>query len=420
MDSTSTRKPRVLMFAPACIPATQPEAIVNANLAKAFVEAGWGIDIISLQNYGTWYPKSDDLWAEVVPFVHFVPDEPKGKRNELVSILKFAAYSRLAVRQRGWTIQAFETAKKLASRNRYDLILSRSLPGSAHLPALLLSRRTGIPWIANWNDPYPPQKHPPPYGDGPESPLYRGDMKTLPAIAKAANWHTFPCERLRALMCSYMEGDVQARSSVIPHIAVNPASPSQRSSDTFTICHAGSLRPPRDARAFLEGVKRFASGLESPKICVRFIVEQPDHVNQVAAEVGIRNLVVIEQPKPYEQMHAALDDCDVLAIIEAPMKEGVFLPSKFVDYAQTGRPILAVSPTVGTLVDLLTEHGGGIAVDGQSSAAIADGIQLLFDSWKAGTLQESHGSQRLVKLFRKEHVIGLYEDLLSRFGRGQR
>jgi hypothetical protein len=47
---------------------------------------------------------------------------------------------------------------------------------------------------------------------------------------------------------------------------------------------------------------------------------------------------------------------NVLVVLEAPYSEGAFLPSKFVDYVQTGRPVLAISPKEGTLNDLLSSY----------------------------------------------------------------
>jgi hypothetical protein len=40
-------KPRILMLAPECFPAYGAEAIVNAKLALAALDAGWKIDVVS-------------------------------------------------------------------------------------------------------------------------------------------------------------------------------------------------------------------------------------------------------------------------------------------------------------------------------------------------------------------------------------
>jgi hypothetical protein len=102
-----------------------------------------------------------------------------------------------------------------------------------------------------------------------------------------------------------------------------------------------------------------------------------------------------------------------LVIVEAPLKEGVFMPGKLVDYVQIGRPILALSPAVGTIVDILSKHGGGIAVDSQSPDAVAQAFQTLYVHWTKGTLNRTYSSACLASLFSEDRVRQLYMDLFK-------
>ena len=75
--------------------------------------------------------------------------------------------------------------------------------------------------------------------------------------------------------------------------------------------------------------------------------------------MGVEDVIKIEAAVPYSQMPKVLAKSDVLVIIEAPLKEGIFMPSKIVDYVQIGHPILALTPVVGTITDIFSKHGGG-------------------------------------------------------------
>jgi glycosyltransferase involved in cell wall biosynthesis len=300
----------------------------------------------------------------------------------------------------------------LAAGEAYHLVLSRAHPEWAHLAALMFHQATRTPWIANWNDPQPWHKFPPPYGDGPSSPMTPANRRFYRVVAAHCAWHTFPCERLRRYMCSYMPGDVEAKSSVVPHIAMARFSAPPIPHNGFSICYAGSLRPPRDPRVLLEGAKRFALKVGHQEgFNVRFLVDWPDDAADAARAIGVGDLLSIEPARPYEEMPEALARSDVLVIIEAPVTEGIFLPSKFVDYVQTGRPILALSPTVGTLPDILSTYGGGMAVDGSSPSAVADAIETFYRHWKAGSLDVVYGSSKLVELFSQRRVLGQYAEL---------
>jgi len=107
-----------------------------------------------------------------------------------------------------------------------------------------------------------------------------------------------------------------------------------------------------------------------------------------------------------------LSQAHVLLVVEAEVPEGIFLPTKVVDYASVGRPILAISPSTGTLVDLLAAHGGGIAADCLNTTQIAVALEELLVAWRTGGLDSRYGSTRLREVFSTRHVGELYSEIL--------
>lgn len=65
-----------------------------------------------------------------------------------------------------------------------------------------------------------------------------------------------------------------------------------------------------------------------------------------------------------------MQEFDCLVLLEARLKKGIFFASKFTDYAQLEKPILAISPTNGFAADTLAQFGGGISVNNQSYRSI--------------------------------------------------
>jgi hypothetical protein len=118
-----------------------------------------------------------------------------------------------------WARKALFTELGLLSRRKHDFILSRATPQYGHLHALILSWWLGIPWIANWSDPMPPQKAPFPYSQGPNASVRSYLYKYCSAVAHNATWHTFPCERLRKYFCSCLP-EYTVKSSIIPYVAL--------------------------------------------------------------------------------------------------------------------------------------------------------------------------------------------------------
>ena len=414
-------RPRILMISPVFYPypPVWPEGMVNAKLALAMKRAGWHIDVIVAgysETSDRRYPSEKAGWEELVNNVHIVnKGMHKPFANRLLNVAHGFVLTGKMLRQLDWGLSVLKVAKSLNTRIKYNVILSRAIPDYAHLAALLVHRQTRIPWIANWNDPTPNHKFPPPYGKGPASRLTSNFDKWYKAVCKHCLWHTFPAERLREYMCSYLPGQIKIKSSVIPHVAIENFTAASVPHDGFSICYAGSVLPPREVTVFFEGIKRFKKLLDNKdSFRVRFLVDKPEIVAENAKTMGLEDVIKIEPTVPYSQMPEALGHSDVLVIIEAPLKEGIFMPSKIVDYVQIGCPILAIAPVIGTINDILSKHGGGIAVDCQSPDAVAQALQTLYIHWKKGTLNRTYGSKSLISLFSEEHVLRLYMDLFKK------
>jgi glycosyltransferase involved in cell wall biosynthesis len=407
-------QPKVLMFAPLCYPAAGSEAIATSKLLLAALDAGWEIDVISQANFGQYYPTtSGGIWEPLARIIHNVDGikeistiKELSRRNEKQSFMKLQSMS--------WAGKALFIAFYLHLKKKYDFILSRATPQYGHLPALIFSQWVTIPWVANWSDPVPLQKAPPPYGKGPDTPIPFYLEKYCSAVARSATWHTFPCERLREYFCSYLP-DLAEKSSIIPHIALTRFRSQYAGKNVgFSLCCVGSLTF-RDPYIFLEGVSRFLkkTRVEAP-FCIRFVGLPLENLQDTVRNLGLVEIVTIEKAKTYEETQEIIGNSSVLVVIEAPCVEGIFFPSKFVDFVQTGRPILGISPINGTLADILSRCGGGILADCHSPEAVANAIRILYEEWRAGELDEKYGSSGLFDLFSEKRVLGQYMELFRR------
>lgn len=60
--------------------------------------------------------------------------------------------------------------QKVIQKNQYDAIITKNSP--SELLGHYLKKRNGLKWIATWNDPYPSEKYPQPYGNGINAKLF--------------------------------------------------------------------------------------------------------------------------------------------------------------------------------------------------------------------------------------------------------
>jgi glycosyltransferase involved in cell wall biosynthesis len=415
MSNTAGAKPyRVLMFAPAFAPFANPEAIVNNKLALAFQGAGWSVAVVSREqsltykyDYGSEW---SDPWQPLAPITYLASYKIGGKAHRIADTTKSMLKMGHPVVGCRWAGHAYDMALKLHSATPFDAIISRSLPEVGHLPALKIAQKTKLPWIANWNDP-----HLLPNQDGKLPPFKYFHKRFLCEVAQQATWHTFPSERMRRYVCSYLGNRTERKSSTIPHAALPPSAslPQWKQNKIFTMCYAGHLYSGRDPSSFFEGMSQFINSRNCHTKCKLLIIG--------LEEIGLQNIIQkhrlesnvhIIGPLSYTKTLETCSSSDVLLVIEAAYHEGIFLPSKFVDYVQCGRPILAISPINGAMHDILHDSGGGIAADCTSKDAIASALVKLFDEWEMGTLDKNFSSDRLYRLYSPETVIKSYKAIL--------
>lgn len=407
---------RVLMFSPAFAPFANAEALVNSKLALAMIDAGWEIDVISRRlagsspiDYGSGW---DQPWTELRKFTHEIDDYFDSNVQRILDLGEGVVLTGTAIQGCRWAGKAVRLASMLHRRQPFDVVLSRAFPESAHAAAMAFSRTSGVPWIANWNDPWES------FRDGiPHRSLAQhiGLQRAwfCKQVGRAAGWHTFPAEGLRSAMTHYLGHRSFARSSVIPHAALGATiNCSKKKNEKFTICYTGRLSKNQDPEMFFRGVKRFMREHEvTDLIRLRFIGLDEVALRNLVEKYGLLSNCSIEPGMSYmKALHAAYDS-DVLLVIDPPTLNGIILTSKFVDYVQTGRPILAVSSINGTLFEILSRHGGGLAVDCSSEFEISNAIGKLFGGWCNDELESTYSSAPIFEYFSPKSIINAYDNL---------
>jgi len=304
----------------------------------------------------------------------------------------------------------------IAQKNQYAVILSRSLPDAGHMPALKLSMVAQIPWLANWNDPTM-DKNPPPTGKGIDAKLGVHLNRLLKDTKNKASWLTFPSERMRQYICSYLGEGAIEKSSAVPHAAMQFSSKSTADNTTFKFCHAGNLYASRNPETFLRSLHDFYKRIKGRhKIEVTIIGIENVNLKEKAKHYNVDHLMHFTGSLSYADTLATLAQNDVLIVLEGQYEVGIYLPSKFVDYVQIGRPILAISPQISTLNDILSKCGGGIAADCRSASSITNALYELYEHWVRGTLNDRYNSYKLYDLFSPENIINQYVNIFNQIG----
>ena len=141
-----------------------------------------------------------------------------------------------------------------------------------------------------------------------------------------------------------------------------------------------------------------------------------DFTQSLVSKYRLNDIVNFIGGHPYIEAMNLLPYYDVLVLIEAILDYGMFFPSKLVDYAQSKRPILAISPSKGYVADKIKKKGGGIVVDNTDYREIKIALWNMYQKWETNTLQDSYSTDGLLEDYSTDKVIELYRSLFRQLG----
>jgi hypothetical protein len=369
-------------------------------MIAALTEAGADVTVLSCSNVLRKNPVRDASasWHELEQFRTDLPTPAQSApRQSISAALRYqtSMYSR-------WVALVVQQARILHRHRAFDFVYSRSLPMCAHIAGFWCSRTLTLPWVANMNDPWETQFLPGvafPNVSVLDSATYRFWLRRT---LRMADLITYPCERLHAFHAEVSGIDHDA--AIVPHVAWASGDATTNES-LFHLVHAGKLgaaeNPPRPAKPLLVAVKNFLDAHADARSVTRLTLVGPadEGTSKLVSELGLQDVVFSTGRVSYEQSLQWIAAATICVLVEAVVEEGIFFPSKLVDYFAANKPVLAVSPEKGTTADLAAAHNSVIKVDQHGAVAIQSAIAALYEDFQTGRLASRTPSPTLRNRF---------------------
>jgi glycosyltransferase involved in cell wall biosynthesis len=276
----------------------------------------------------------------------------------------------------GWAPGALFAALTAVHRYRPDVIYSSSLPMSGHVVALALKRLTGLPWVADFRDPWvlnPQGTH-----------LYAGISARLERLCvRSADAIIVADDGVHVLGAPPEDPRrVVIRNGVDPNDVPTPPLTTGRSS--FRLAYVGMFYGAMNGAAVFAAMRRLIArgALEPDRFELRLVGARIDPA------IDVDSLPI--SSRPYADHPAAVAEmvmADALLLYLPPGWSAT--TGKVFEYLATGRPILCVAPPENFGSQLVAELGAGICVAPEDPSAIERAIEQLYRSWSAGELAPS-------------------------------
>lgn len=283
-----------------------------------------------------------------------------------------------------WLPFALKKGRGLTAGKKYDFIISSSEPRSSHLAGYFLKKHSGVPWIADYGDPwiYPlPLKREFVFKTKAVEMLERKVIKQVDAI-------TFTSEgTARLYQERYPFLDPKKMYIVTqgfdPHIFSGIIG---ESGAGFRIVYCGSFyHKLRDPIEFFKAIKEME--VEDLEVVIAGrINEYSEMINEYGLSSKIKDRGFVN----HEQALSLEKGASVLLHIGNAIDLQV--PGKIYEYMGSGRPILCIRGSKNDeSADMVLRYNKGIVVE-NNKEEIKEGIMRLYTLWREDRLDSSYNT----------------------------
>jgi glycosyltransferase involved in cell wall biosynthesis len=288
---------------------------------------------------------------------------------------------------------------------KVDAILSTSPPESTHLAARAVHRKTGLPWIADFRDPW----------------------MNLHLLGPATAWHAAMHRRMERSVCEEARLIVTTRWHEERLRAVYPAVRISRISNGYDgeemsvldgiapsggplrILHAGMLTQRRSATPFLEALARIVSSGPSWRrlLKIEFIGPREDENEQSARRLHLEDVVTFRDPLPHAEILREQRAAHILLLVkhDNPRYDGL-VPGKLYEYIGLCRPVLGLAPA-GEARELIMSLRRGEVAAPSSVDEIETALRVMLAHHRDGGLDAAYDLSPRPEFDRRRLVGGV-------------
>jgi glycosyltransferase involved in cell wall biosynthesis len=291
---------------------------------------------------------------------------------------------------KGWLPRGGRACRTAVREQRPAVVLTSGPPHDVHWLGWWLKWRYGLPWIADFRDPW--------FSEGgfdrlesqgcwrvrmQESVLLRASDRVIANAPGAC----------RALQERYPQ--LAEKFVTIPNgydretfEAVTAETRSRQPGAPIRVLHAGAMYSGRDPLPFLDAIQT----LSDPRVTrsrswdMRFLGPPPESgldLPKAVASRGLGECVSIAGQVPYDRALREMAGADILLLMDSPGRS-VGVPAKLYEYIGAGRPVLALGERGGDLALVLEGSGIPYRIAAPSdSAAIVSALSELADEIEA-------------------------------------
>lgn len=283
--------------------------------------------------------------------------------------------------RKGWNYYALPAARILLVQDAFKAIITTGPPHSTHLMGLALQREFGLPWLADFRDPwvnifynrfFPRTASTQARDQALENKVLAQADCILTVSPGLASEFADRARRIELLYNGYDPADI-------------PAPAREEEPEIFSLSYIGNFKPNQNLKALWSVLAAlcatnpaFARALR-----LRFVGNVDPGVQADISAAGLDHRTEYLGYQPHAAATRAMVQSSVLLFIVPQTQDNdLILTGKLFEYLGSARPLLAVGPPKGNAAAIIAETGRGTCLNYEDEAAMQQRLLALFRQWQ--------------------------------------
>lgn len=447
---------RVLMAAYYFPPLSGSGVFRSIKFAKYLSLFGWEPTVISTDRPPEGWKFSDDSQLKEIPEgmkVVRIPDGISTGRETsldservqailgfLRSVLRFSPeadriFARLAKSREGirqlltfpcgalaWAYDVTQYIERYVDLDQFEAVYTTSGPASAHLIGFYLKQKYGIPWVADYRDPWTFNPYGADYNSDNMGQRFLFELEYVLLHSADCNLtvesnevdiyvEQFRLEREKIVSITNGYDEEDFACLQMPHGRI----------DKFTINYSGLLyTQQRSIDPVLRAIQqlRDEKKIDLSKLRFRIVGVSAQGNLEAAGKYGLAQVIESTGYLSHQEALQANVDANLLLLLvgDEPKFKPVYT-GKFFEYLRSGRPILALAPKDSAVDRVLRESGHGQAFLSTQIPKIKSMILQEYKKWEQGEGQKPLHSPVIERFERKtltRQLAGVLENTVKK------
>lgn len=313
-----------------------------------------------------------------------------------------------------WLLNAGKQLDKVFNKYKIDAIYSSSPPYTCSMIAKKAKKKSRLPWVAGFRDPWTEFISSP-------------NRWFLPAmIDRRFEFSVF--NQADAVECAWVgiikdaiKKYPKLDSSKFFHVPNGFDSSDfpvveQSKNDKFTLTYTGSMYGRRNPESLFKAIELLLSQklLESNNLHLRFVGRFGAEVQEMFDKATFKDSIEIVNYVPHSKSIEYLLKSDALLLVVDESKESEeIVPGKVYEYIGVKVPIIAIGPNHSAIADLLAETGSGKIAHQTEVEKIADIFMEYYNFWNSSSDTSFTPNYDIINKYERKNATRELSNLLN-------